>query len=435
MNKDIQQKKINEAILYCRIRIEKKLGWESSSIWTNSHFQRLSERIQQNQKIYISPTTLKRFWGKIEGSTSFRMTTLDQMAFFSGFSNWLDLYANHSESSIHSDSEEKASPQNKKTSSTNKLIFLFFIGILFFSIFLFIAKLAIIDTAKIERINNDSIIPFSATISYAVPFTKGFYIKSFVNRTKNPTQASTIHGLDTKIIKTNGFFNIMIQTPKPVFVQLYFHNILLQEIVIEGKTNGWLSFIEKTPSSFLYHNEKQILANNKIRLSENRVKEEIAKNAYKLNFANISSSTINSDNCKLSATFVIDSNYIKDYCPEVYLDLIAEKGRISIPFYIVACSPRCIYVFSDRVINGKNEVFDKNLTHFSAFTENKKTISIEIKDMQISLFKNDSLTYSLAYSEKLGKTKGVRFWFKTVGEIHSFELIDLETGEKGFFVN
>lgn len=97
MEKQNEQKLIAKCIL----QIEEKLGWGDSSNWHSEVFIELSETIQHQTKVLLSPTTLKRVWGKVNYSSSPSISTLNTLAQFIGFSNWRDFKNNQkSEKSI-----------------------------------------------------------------------------------------------------------------------------------------------------------------------------------------------------------------------------------------------------------------------------------------------------------------------------------------------
>ena len=74
----------------CLQQIEDKLGWGSAATWHNDVFIELSESIQQNTHVLLSPTTLKRVWGKINYNSAPSISTLNTLSQFAGYSNWRD---------------------------------------------------------------------------------------------------------------------------------------------------------------------------------------------------------------------------------------------------------------------------------------------------------------------------------------------------------
>ena len=73
----------------CLIKIENKLEWLSSVEWRHSHFELLSDRIFFETKVRLSAVTLKRLWGKVSYHSFPSITTLDVLAQFIGYENWI----------------------------------------------------------------------------------------------------------------------------------------------------------------------------------------------------------------------------------------------------------------------------------------------------------------------------------------------------------
>jgi hypothetical protein len=73
---------------YCLADIEEKTGWGPSATWTNNDFTELSDRIADATGVHLSPTTLKRVWGRVAYASKPSPTTLDALASFAGHENW-----------------------------------------------------------------------------------------------------------------------------------------------------------------------------------------------------------------------------------------------------------------------------------------------------------------------------------------------------------
>lgn len=71
-----------------RQKIETLLNWGPMEQWTNNDFEVLSERIAEATTITLSPTTLKRVWGRVAYASQPSTTTLDALAAFAGYEHW-----------------------------------------------------------------------------------------------------------------------------------------------------------------------------------------------------------------------------------------------------------------------------------------------------------------------------------------------------------
>lgn len=72
----------------CLTAIEAQLGWGPASGWSNQDFTDLSERILAKTEVQLSPTTLKRVWGRVAYRSSPSPTTLDALAVFLDYPNY-----------------------------------------------------------------------------------------------------------------------------------------------------------------------------------------------------------------------------------------------------------------------------------------------------------------------------------------------------------
>lgn len=75
-------------IARCRAIIEAKTGWGDAAGWTNRDFIELSELILKSTSVHLSPTTLKRVWGRVRYDSAPHPSTLNTLAQFAGFANW-----------------------------------------------------------------------------------------------------------------------------------------------------------------------------------------------------------------------------------------------------------------------------------------------------------------------------------------------------------
>ena len=71
-----------------KTHIENKFGNGGADNWINSDFVRLSEEITKNTKIYLSPTSLKRIFGKVSYNSRPQKNTLNALAQYAGYGDW-----------------------------------------------------------------------------------------------------------------------------------------------------------------------------------------------------------------------------------------------------------------------------------------------------------------------------------------------------------
>ena len=69
--------------------IEARLAWGPTDDWASAHFERLATEIAEATGVHLSSTTLKRVWGRVAYTSSPSPTTLDALARFGGFEDWV----------------------------------------------------------------------------------------------------------------------------------------------------------------------------------------------------------------------------------------------------------------------------------------------------------------------------------------------------------
>lgn len=71
--------------------IEKKVNRGSYKNWTNGDYENLSDLISDEIKEYISPSSLKRLFGKVNYASEPAVSTLNILAKYVGYKDWYDL--------------------------------------------------------------------------------------------------------------------------------------------------------------------------------------------------------------------------------------------------------------------------------------------------------------------------------------------------------
>lgn len=91
-----------------RQKIESQLSWGPAEQWTNNDFQELSDRITEATAVTLSPSTLKRLWGRVAYASQPSTTTLDALAQFAGDEHWRAFRAATPDKSTSGEEPEKA---------------------------------------------------------------------------------------------------------------------------------------------------------------------------------------------------------------------------------------------------------------------------------------------------------------------------------------
>ncbi|TVT39342.1 helix-turn-helix domain-containing protein [Hymenobacter setariae] len=79
---------ITEELHQCKQLIEHKLGWGPGAAWTSRDFEQLQERLLAETGVSLSPSTLRRLWGRVDYQHLPSATTLNTLAQFVGYPDW-----------------------------------------------------------------------------------------------------------------------------------------------------------------------------------------------------------------------------------------------------------------------------------------------------------------------------------------------------------
>ncbi|MEO7984311.1 MAG: hypothetical protein ABI688_09535 [Bacteroidota bacterium] len=78
-----------EHLQRCRKLIEEKLGWPSADQWRDFEFAELSDKIFDSSSVQLSTTTLKRVFGKLSYKSLPSSATMNALAKYLGYENWM----------------------------------------------------------------------------------------------------------------------------------------------------------------------------------------------------------------------------------------------------------------------------------------------------------------------------------------------------------
>lgn len=99
--------------------IEDKLGWGPGSGWSSQDFGNLSDNVLAETGVSLSPSTLRRIWGRVKYNHAPSVTTLDALSRFTGQLDWRS-YQKAVEQHPADTQEKKEEPAPPQKSSTDK---------------------------------------------------------------------------------------------------------------------------------------------------------------------------------------------------------------------------------------------------------------------------------------------------------------------------
>lgn len=394
----------------CLRQIEDKLGWGNAAQWHNEVFIELSETIEKETHVLLSPTTLKRVWGRVNYENAPSISTLNALSQFAGYLNWRD-FKNKADSKNPSWIERKITPNARIIVVSASMLTLVFISL--FSMIGIGNKNATIDSSQIKF----SSYPIAEGIPNSVVFdfdlngvkSDSIYIQQFWDRTKTikikPGQKQA-----TGIYYYPGYFRAKLLIDGKKIKQ---HDLFI-------KSNGWLGTVDYQPIPKYIKEVRQ--TSNKLSLPSDIIDEIVRSEEplvssfhYVENFEKVSG-----DNFILNTTI---KNVYRDkwaVCQHASIIIMGTKSSLIIPFSIPGCASELGIMLSEIYLNGK----EHDLSELGLTLTTFKNIKIKVKEKHLTLFAENEEIFSKTYHESIGDIAGIRYHFLGAGEVKSIQLTD-----------
>ena len=393
----------------CLKEIERKLNWIDAKQWQQSHFESLSELIFAKTKVKLSPLTLKRLWGKAIYDSQPSSSTLDALARFLEYNDWIDYQATQKRNSIYPSFKFL---RNKKVIVATSLVICILLLIIGFQ------KL-------VPLLNTKNYTDFEFSVE---PLTSGLpntvYFKYNVKNTDAESvviQQSWDPKLHHQVDKNRTDFSCMYYYPGYYRAKMVLDGNEVAQQDLYVKSNGWLGIVRREPVPF-YLPLDVIHDGDKLSIKEKHLieagfdlKKEIPQTTINLidEFQNI-----NGNNFELSTDFRQTYSQGEAICQKTELAILCSDGYFAIPFSVKGCVSELRIIIPNKYISAKN----KDLRNLGV--ENSETIRLKLNVSEgiLNLVVNNIPSIRDTLTVDPGKVVGVRFGFQGTGEVYSFNL-------------
>lgn len=398
----------------CLNKIEDKLNWGKSDDWHNDMFIELSEKIQLQTGVLLSPTTLKRVWGKVNYKSAPSISTLNTLAQFAGYENWRAF---------------KTETKLKKTNwfehkITPNLGFIMGAAAIMTIIFLSFYSLLGGDQ-NLDDLDLDAIKFESKSITDGLPNTVVFdfdlspiasdsiLIQQYWDKTK------TISINKTQTQATGQYYY-----PGYFRAKLVVDGIILKEHDLFIQSDGWLGTLDYEPVP-KYAKQSSILSTNSLAFSHSISDEIVSSDAPIISsFHRIEDfSAFSGDDFELNSEIKVNYNDKWAVCQLARIAVIGTKSAIIISFAIPGCSSELGVMLSEKYLDGKQV----DLSSLSTDLSENKSIQLKVINKNITLFINNTAVFNNSFENSIGTIAGVRYHFLGVGEVHKSVLTSSTT--------
>jgi len=410
----------------CKSIIEENLKWGSSNDWKQRDFENLSELIFQKTQILLSLSTLKRIW-KSHSDTVPHPNTLNALAEFAGFKNWLDLKLILADNrdlveENHQQVESIKSSRKKKILLTKfkpgKIFVWGSLGLILMFIFLFF----------IEGENpdySDVIFKSKKVVTAGLPNTVVFdYDISNIESDSLFIQQSWDRRRKALISKEDNQYTSVYYFPGYHRAKLIVDNEIVKEHNIHITTNDWLTIArykldDEIP---IYITEGNVYSNRTIHATPETLelnKVNIKDLDYLVSYYNVRDfGEVRGDDFSISTRVKNPINEGGLTCQYAVLYIMCENTRHSITLSNAGCVSNIGIKFGDTVISGKT----KDLSIFGCDLSIWNELRCEVENKNVEIFLNEESIYQLAFTLAPGKIIGLHIMFYGSGSIDFVQL-------------
>jgi hypothetical protein len=400
----------------CLQQIEFKLGWGDSSQWHNEVFSELSERIHEETQVLLSPTTLKRVWGRVNYASAPSITTLNALAAYAGAVNWREFKMQASQVGVPG---TKIEPKLHMLAPHMGVI----IGSAAFMTIMFISLFSMIGSRKDKWTTEDlSKVSFSSRpivkdLPNSVVFDfelNGIKADSFcIQQYWDPTKTISIQGDQTQ---ATGIYYY----PGYYRAKLIADGEIIREHDVFIKSHGWIGTLDYAPVP-RYLTEQQVFKDNlslpSSVLQEVKLSNEIIQTSFHL----VEDLTkISADHFSLHTTIKNAFRETWAICQKTQIVILGTTGAMIIPFSIPGCVSDLGLMLNDVYVSGKSN----DLSMFGVDFSKGRDIEISIIKKQVRVLVDDVEIYRGSYHEPMGQLAGLRYRFIGAGVLEHMELRD-----------
>lgn len=408
-----------ELITQCKNLIEAELAWGSSANWTTQDFKELSQKIFDKTSITLSPTTLKRIWGKLKYESAPTLTTLNTLAQFLGFTHWRafrqaqmkDFEAEHDPTFV--------TKKGKKWSTALRFMPLIVGGLILIGLLslYFVPKSQVIVPSDYSFSSKTKVaigVPQSVVFDYDVAKSPSDSI--FI-------QLSEAMPFKQVVKKDKNQHTATYYEPGYYKTQLLIGNQVVQTQGLLIKTQGWLASIEQEPIPIYLSKEETFKAGN-LASSVRSGKVQSPDSYAKIPFARYSNvrafGNLTSDDFVFETA--LKNEYLPgtDFCQNSEIRILCAGASIQIPLAAKACMADQHLVFLGDSISGKTQ----DLSGFGVDFDQFEVIRCEASKGVVKFFVNKALMYQLKNPQKGLKILGIVYRFQGSGAVDYVRLLN-----------
>lgn len=398
----------------CRELIAQKLSWPPSGEWRNYEFTELSEKILEATGVGLSTTTLKRVFGKVQYNNMPSSYTLNTLAQYVGYENWMQLKAREDGPPTPF---QAVLPQDNRNRVNVKG---FFVGVVLLG--LIVMGGFIFFSAKPKRQFDPSAIAFSSRpIAQGLPNSVVFnldlkgvksdklWIQQYWDSTKtvplSPGQTEA-----TGIYYRPGYYRARLMVDGEVVKE---HDLFI-------KSEQWMATIDHEPVPAYLSSSELIISDSTMEVAP-VITDVIKKFGTPLTMTYHLVKPfdgLRSDNFTLQASI---KNTLSDgpaVCRSARIFILCKDGAFIIPFSIPGCVSDINLKLGEKFLVGKSN----DLSAFGIDLKDWTDVKVSVKDNKVQIFAAGKMIWEEVMASYAGEVVGLRFSFLGAGSVRGVRL-------------
>ncbi|MEM7084909.1 MAG: hypothetical protein AAF489_01925 [Bacteroidota bacterium] len=392
----------------CLLQIEEQLGWGASQQWHNDVFIELSERVLHQTRVQLSPTTLKRVWGKIEYNSAPSISTLNALSRFAGYANWRD-FKNKSNVKKPSWLERKITP-NLGVIVTSAAI----LTVVFVSLYSMVG----VQEAGIAK--DYSSVTFSSRVltddlpnSVVFDFnlngiqSDSLYIQQFWDKTKT-IKLKKDQEQATGIYYFPGYFRSKLLVDGEIVKE---HDLFIS-------TKDWVGTVDYRPVPKYIQGEQ--LFSDGLSMPASVIKEISNSDTPLISTFHLVQDfgAVSDDNLQIRSVVRNTLSEKWAVCQNLRIVILGTEGALIIPFSTPGCVSNLGLMLNEVSFNGK----EHDLSAFGVDLSENTHLDIEIKNKKVAVLINSEEIYAGQYQESIGNFVGIRYRFLGAGAVEEIKV-------------
>ncbi|MEJ8844892.1 hypothetical protein WG954_21035 [Lacibacter sp. H375] len=417
--------------LCCRMAAE-KIGKASFESWTNGDYLRLSGQLFRQTNVQISPSTLKRIFGKLKTTDRYypQKATRDALVQYSGYSDWDAFLAKHPKPVATKEEEPvaeatkniSANPVSKQRRNIYIIIALLLIAVIIFWV--------LQKNKSVQSVTSADVDLLCSKPEGEAPHSTTFTIK-LANSFKGDKDNFTIDfgdGRREKEIDEGLTISHFYEIPGRYYALLKYDGIPVDSVSVYLKTNGW------TATAQIQFDTAKVYPVNINRYTKTGKLEVMAEEvsaagvdtskAFFVHFVNTKPLPVDADNFELNLWLSTSLPRPGIRCSQADITVYGEQSSHFARFIKPGCVSWSLLNFSEIHHEGERE----DLSFLGVDLTAGGRIKLKVVNKKATLSINDKIVHETTYRFPLKKFYGMRITFGGIGVINGFALKDLQTG-------